>query len=105
MTGRAVTGALPGRREFLAWCAVPTAGFGLLGSGMFQADGDDEPAARQTKPAGLTDTAASPHVVARSVGLTDARWTRGFWADRLDTCRRRTLPHLWRVLGGTGYSQ
>src|SRR5262249_50720421 len=55
--------------------------------------------------AGLTDTSASPHAKMRSVGLGDVRWTRGFWAERFETCRQGAIPHLWQVLGGTKYSQ
>jgi DUF1680 family protein len=54
---------------------------------------------------GLTDTSASPHVALRSVGLADVRWTKGFWAERFQTCRSQTIPHLWRVMEGTEYSQ
>ncbi len=54
---------------------------------------------------GLTDTSSSPHVQVRSVGLGEARWTRGFWADRFETCSRATLPHLWKMMGGTEPSQ
>jgi DUF1680 family protein len=55
--------------------------------------------------AGLTDTTASPHVVVRSVGLTEVRWTTGFWADRFETCRKETLPAMGRIMEGTEHSQ
>ena len=48
---------------------------------------------------------ASPHVAVRSVGLTDARWTAGFWADRFETCRSATIPAMGRVMEGTDRSQ
>src|SRR5262245_12578906 len=54
---------------------------------------------------GLTDTSASPHVPMRSVNLDDIRWTRGFWADRFETCRKESIPHLQRIMMGTEYSQ
>jgi DUF1680 family protein len=38
------------------------------------------------------------------VGPADARWTDGFWAERVDVCRTQTLPALWRILEGTNYS-
>src|SRR5437762_3059651 len=57
------------------------------------------------KAAGLTDTSASPHAKLRSVGLGDVRWTRGFWAERFETCRKGSIPHLWHILRGTKYSQ
>jgi DUF1680 family protein len=55
--------------------------------------------------AGLTDTSASAHATMRSVGLGDVHWTRGFWAERFETCRKGSIPHLWQVLSGTKYSQ
>src|SRR5262249_4935144 len=54
---------------------------------------------------GLTDTSASPHARLRSVGLGDVRWTRGFWAERFEACRKGSIPHLWQILSGTKYSQ
>lgn len=54
---------------------------------------------------GLTDASASPHVIVRSVGLADSRWTTGVWKERFDVCRGATVPHLWRVMRGTEYSQ
>jgi DUF1680 family protein len=54
---------------------------------------------------GLTDTAKSPHVAIRSVGLTEVRWSSGFWADRFDTCRTSTVPALGRIMEGSDRSQ
>jgi len=59
----------------------------------------------QRPHAGLTETSASPHVVMRSVGLADTAWSKGFWADRFQTCRQNMIPHLSRIMEGTGYSQ
>src|SRR5262245_35315359 len=61
------------------------------------------PAAAQPGP-GLTDMRESPHVAVRSVGLADARWTTGFWADRFETCRAATLPAMSRIMEGTQFS-
>ncbi|MBN1670179.1 MAG: glycoside hydrolase family 127 protein [Kiritimatiellae bacterium] len=44
---------------------------------------------------GIIDNASSPHSALRSVGLTDVKWTTGFWADRFAQCRDATLPHLY----------
>ncbi len=54
---------------------------------------------------GLTDTSASPHARVRSVGLGEARWTRGFWAERFEIDAKATLPHLWKMMSGTEPSQ
>jgi DUF1680 family protein len=37
----------------------------------------------------------------RSVDPGAVRWTRGFWAERFDVCRRRTIPALWSLMEGT----
>jgi DUF1680 family protein len=55
--------------------------------------------------AGLTDTTSSPYAQVRSVGLDEVHWTRGFWADRFEICRRHTVPALEAIMEGTNYSQ
>src|SRR5581483_539933 len=55
--------------------------------------------------AGLVETSASPHVVVRSVGLAEVRWTAGFWADRFETCRAAMIPALGEIMAGTERSQ
>lgn len=54
---------------------------------------------------GLVDTSASPHVVVRSVGLGDVKWTTGFWADRFETCRASMIPSMGRLMADTKPSQ
>jgi DUF1680 family protein len=54
---------------------------------------------------GVTDTSASPHVVVRSVGLADVKWTSGFWARWFDTCRQDMIPTMGRIMEGTEHSQ
>src|SRR5262245_55259660 len=53
---------------------------------------------------GLRDTSASPHVLVRSVGLADVKWTTGFWADRFRTCRADMIPAMGRIMEGTKHS-
>lgn len=53
----------------------------------------------------VVDTTSSPYAVLQPVGLTEARWTQGFWADRITLCRDRMLPGLDRLMEGTNYSQ
>jgi uncharacterized protein len=53
----------------------------------------------------LADTSASPHVKLTGVGLGEARWTTGFWADRLATAREHTIPAMFRLMDGTEHSQ
>jgi DUF1680 family protein len=89
----------------LAQAALPAIFAGMTGADLPRAEGDAPAPGRENRPGGVIDTTASPHVVMKTVGLADVRWTHGFWANRVDTCRRHTLPHLWRVLNGTEYSQ
>jgi len=46
----------------------------------------------------------SPHARVQAVDLGEARWTRGFWADRFETCRQHTIPSLWRIMAGTNHT-
>jgi hypothetical protein len=62
------------------------------------------PAVRAAE-APIADTSSSPFARARPIGLNEVRWTQGFWADRLELCRQKTLPGLWLIMNGTNYSQ
>jgi DUF1680 family protein len=46
-----------------------------------------------------------PHATVGPVGLADARWTIGFWADRFEVCRSATIPAMGTLMEGTEYSQ
>src|SRR5262249_1522833 len=89
----------PGRREFLRRSTAIAASLAAL----------EVPrtvtAAAPAEDAGLVDSSDSPHVTIRGVGLGDVRWTRGFWADRFETCRSVMVPNLWKVMGGKEPSQ
>ncbi len=54
---------------------------------------------------GVTDTASSPFAKVRTVGLNEARWTHGFWADRFELCETQMVPSMGRLMEGTNYSQ
>ena len=54
---------------------------------------------------GVVDTTSSPFAKVQSVGLAEAHWTRGFWADRFDLCRTQMVPSMARLMQGTNYSQ
>src|SRR6516162_9496993 len=47
----------------------------------------------------------SPHAAVGPVGISEARWTTGFWADRFETCRTATVPAMGRLMEGTERSQ
>ena len=51
----------------------------------------------------LTDTSESPSANIRAVGLKDVRWTEGFWAQRLDGLRDRSIPAMWEIMSGSEY--
>jgi DUF1680 family protein len=49
----------------------------------------------------ITDTSSSRFVKVRSVGLTDAKWTGGFWGDRAAQCRDTMVPTMGKLLTET----
>ena len=58
-----------------------------------------------TAGSGLVDTAVTPFAKVQTVGLNEAKWTAGFWADRFQLCRTRMIPSMGRLMEGTNYSQ
>ena len=54
---------------------------------------------------GVVDDSVSPDAQAHSVGLDQAHWTRGLWADRFALCHRTMVPAMWRLMEGTNYTQ
>ena len=46
---------------------------------------------------GLVNTSKSPHVKLNSVGISDVKWTNGFWKERFDVCRDVMVPQLWNI--------
>jgi len=54
---------------------------------------------------GDSNPAVSPYAQVRPVALKEVHWTVGFWADRFELCRQRTVPALWSIMEGTNYSQ
>jgi DUF1680 family protein len=41
---------------------------------------------------------SSPHAKFQWIGLADARWTEGFWADRFELCHKTVLPSMKEAL-------
>lgn len=37
------------------------------------------------------------------VDLKEVQWTDGFWADRVKTVHRRSIPAMWEIMKGTKY--
>jgi DUF1680 family protein len=46
---------------------------------------------------GLVDTGESPYARVRSTELDAVQWTDGFWAERLEVCRRTMSPELFQT--------
>ncbi len=43
----------------------------------------------------LVNTDNSKYAKLSSVGMSDVKWTKGFWAERFAVCRDSMVPHLW----------
>jgi uncharacterized protein len=46
-----------------------------------------------------------PFATVQPLGLAEARWTSGFWADRFELCRTQMIPSMARLMAGTNYTQ
>jgi uncharacterized protein len=46
---------------------------------------------------GLVNTMQSPHAKLNSVGISDVKFTTGFWAERFAICRDVMVPQLWNT--------
>src|SRR5262245_25290492 len=46
----------------------------------------------------------SPHGKVEPVGLAEAKWTTGLWAERFEACRSGMLPALAEIMEGTKHS-
>jgi DUF1680 family protein len=51
----------------------------------------------------VTDTRASAHAAVQPVRLDEVTWTHGFWADRFQAVRDRSIPAMWEIMRGTRY--
>jgi len=56
-------------------------------------------------PAAAQPGQVSPHAVCGPVGIADARWTAGLWADRFEVCRSATIPAMGTLMEGNERSQ
>jgi DUF1680 family protein len=54
---------------------------------------------------GVVDDSSSPSAKVQTVGLNEAKWTHGFWADRFELCRTQMIPQMGQLMEGTNYSQ
>ena len=53
----------------------------------------------------LVDDTRSPFAHVHAIGLSEARWTGGFWGDRYELCRTIMIPSLQRLMKGTNFTQ
>src|SRR5262245_53648497 len=77
--------------------AIPATIWLLVSAALLSCDARTGKSADSRAP-GLTDPSSAAHVKFHSVGLAEAVWTHGFWADRFETCRANTLPALGKTM-------
>ncbi|MFT4094595.1 MAG: glycoside hydrolase family 127 protein [Niabella sp.] len=46
---------------------------------------------------GLVNTSQSKFAKLSCIGLSDVKWTNGFWAERFNVCKTAMLPALWNI--------
>lgn len=56
-----------------------------------------------TRAANANDSVRSPHAAVQPVALDAVEWTGGFWADRLNTVHKRSIPAMWDIMKGATY--
>jgi uncharacterized protein len=54
---------------------------------------------------GVVDDSFSPFAKVQTVGMDEAKWTHGFWANRFALCRTQMVPAMEHLMAGTNYSQ
>lgn len=45
----------------------------------------------------------NPHAVVQSVNLDAVHWTGDFWANRIESVRKQSIPAMWEIMKGTVY--
>lgn len=45
----------------------------------------------------LVNTSGSKYAKLSGVGISDVKWTKGFWAERFKVCKDSMVPHLWNT--------
>ena len=59
--------------------------------------------AARTWAAEPNDVGCSPYAAVQSIRLNEVEWTGGFWAERLETVRTRSIPAMWEIMKGTKF--
>ena len=54
---------------------------------------------------GVVDTTSSAFAKIQTVGLSEAKWTDGFWKNRFELCQTQMVPKMESLMEGTNYSQ
>ncbi|MGJ8680546.1 glycoside hydrolase family 127 protein [Paraglaciecola sp.] len=49
---------------------------------------------------GVADNKHSPHVKFKSIGIGQAKWTEGFWADKFNMLENTMVPYMGELLKG-----
>ena len=50
------------------------------------------------------NTPLSPYAKLRSVNIDDVKWTKMFWAKKLDLCHKVMIPNMWQLLKDSSIS-
>jgi DUF1680 family protein len=51
----------------------------------------------QAQENGLVNTTKSKNVKLYPIGITDVKWTEGFWAERFEVCANTMVPHMMEM--------
>src|SRR5215213_8778548 len=58
---------------------------------------------KAARAANANDERHSPHAAVQPVSLNAVEWTDGFWADRIESVHKRSIPAMWEIMKGTKY--
>jgi DUF1680 family protein len=73
------------------WLSIGTACLVALANGILARDAAGKEQVR------------SPHAVVQPNGLDEVEWTKGFWDDRTEIVRERSIPAMWEIMKGRKY--
>ena len=46
----------------------------------------------------------SPYAAIGEISINDVKWTRGFWAERVERCHTSMIPYMWKILANDSLS-
>jgi DUF1680 family protein len=51
----------------------------------------------------IENARASAHAAVQPVSLDAVHWTNGFWADRVESVHKRSIPAMWEIMRGAKF--